>query len=409
MDYDVIVVGAGPGGVTAARAASLRGLRTLILEEHQEIGRPTHCTGKLTHHAFEEFALPPGIVVNAVSAAILYGPKGGKAFLRRRAVDSYIVDRDRFDQKLAETALEAGADLMTGARALGVRLVNDGMEVSGERNGRPFAIRGRIVVDAEGASPNLPLSLGYRLERRWVLGLQYQVEGATVESEDAPELYFGKDFAPGFFAWIMPLGGQRARVGLCVDPTYTAHKPVYYLERFIHEHPIARKKLKGIRVEHKLAGRIPILGARRPSFFPGMLLVGDAAAQVKATSGGGIYFAMVAGELAASAAARYVKGDRGALRDYERSWRRRFGREIWFTSLVRSILNQLSDEEIDAAIDLLSREEGLREALEVFGDTAYQSRVLVPVLLHSLRIGLRDRSLAWILSRFLLGFVRVWL
>jgi len=380
-----------------------------MLEEHHEVGRPTHCTGKLTHHAFEEFDLPPGIVVNAVRAAVLHGPKGARVLLRRHTVDSYIVDRDRFDQKLAEAALETGVELITGARARQVRRVNGLMEVSGERNGRPFSARGRVVIDAEGASPILPGTLGHHLVRRWVLGLQYQVEGTAVESEDAPELYFGRDLAPGFFAWIMPLGGRRARVGLCVDPAYTSQKPAFYLERFIREHPIASKKLKGIHIEHKLAGRIPLLGTRHPSFFPGMLLVGDAAAQVKATSGGGIYFAMVAGELAAGAAARYVRGERGALCDYERGWRRRFGREIWFTTLVRRILNHLSDEEIDAAIALLSREEGLRKAVEEFGDTAYQSRILAPVLLHSLRAGFRNRSLVWALSRFFLGFVRAWL
>ncbi|MCL6441430.1 MAG: NAD(P)/FAD-dependent oxidoreductase, partial [Thermoleophilum sp.] len=130
----------------------------------------------------------------------------------------------------------------------------------------------------------------------------------------------GEAFAPGFFAWIMPSGSGRGRLGLAVDPRATRRPPLYYLERLAADHPVASRRVAGARVVRKLAGRIPILGLRRPTWTEGMLVIGDAAGQVKATSGGGIYFAMLAGELAADAAGRYLGGGPGALRAYEAAW-----------------------------------------------------------------------------------------
>ncbi|MBI4277776.1 MAG: NAD(P)/FAD-dependent oxidoreductase [Armatimonadetes bacterium] len=387
MECDVLVVGAGPGGGMAALTAARLGLRTILLEEHAEVGCPAHCTGKLSDHAFREFTLPRALAINEVSAAVLHGPLGAEARIRRRTVDSYIVDRDAFDQWLAGEAQKAGAEVLLGARAR--RAARDGgwIQVTGGRGDRALSVRTRAIIDAEGARPVLPQTLGLHPSRVWVHGLQYQVTGAAVESEDAPELYFGHRVAPGFFAWIMPLGGSRARVGLCIDPRMTHEAPVAYLDRFMREHPAAAPKLRRAKVERRLAGRIPILGAKGPSYAPGLFLVGDAAGQVKATSGGGIYFAMIAGALAAQAAAAAVGGDAGAYARYEQRWRRRFGRELWFTAFARRALNRLADPEMDLLLRIIGHDAGVRRAIEEFGDTAYQSRLLTPLLRQITRAG----------------------
>jgi flavin-dependent dehydrogenase len=121
---------------------------------------------------------------------------------------------------------------------------------------------------------------------------------------------------------------------------------------------------------------------------------------VKATSGGGIYFSMLAGELAGHAAGRYlgaaarsVGGD-NALARYEREWWAAFGREVRFTTVVRHTLNRLSDRHINAVIRAIATDEGLRRAVEEHGDTQYQSRLLRPVLAAALRAGARDLRLA---------------
>ncbi|MDR7423208.1 MAG: NAD(P)/FAD-dependent oxidoreductase [Armatimonadota bacterium] len=394
MTPDVLVVGAGPGGATAAAACARLGLRTLLLEEHPEVGTPTHCTGKLSVHAFARFGLPVALAQASLRAAALYAPDGTRAHVRRAALDSYVVDRHPFDRFLADRAAAAGAEVLTGARARSVAREGGRLRVEVDRRGGRLVVVTPLVIDAEGASPVLPAQLGVAPRRTLVHGLQYEMDGVRLEADDAPELYFGRDVAPGFFAWIMPTGPGRGRLGLAVDPRLTRRPPLYFLERLAAGHPVASRRVAGARVVRKLAGRIPILGLRRPTWTEGMLVVGDAAGQVKATSGGGIYFAMLAGELSAAAAARYLGGDPGALRAYESAWQAAFGREVRFTTIARQALNRLSDRHVSAIIRALATDADVRRAVEEYGDTQYQSRLLRPVLAAALRAGARDLTLA---------------
>lgn len=397
MTPDVVVVGAGPAGSTAARTAAALGLRTVLLEEHPEVGSPTHCTGKLSVHAFERFGLPDALIQSALRAAALYAPDGTVVRVRRAAVDSYVVDRDPFDRYLAGRAAEAGAELITGARARTV--VRDGgrLRIEVERRGSRLAITAPLVIDAEGASPVLPPQLGVAPRRRLVHGLQYELERVVLDDIEAPDLYFGRDVAPGFFAWMMPTGPGKGRLGLAVDPRQTDRPPLSFLERLMAGHPAVAPRTRQARVVRKLAGRIPILGPRRPTWTDGMLIVGDAAGHVKATSGGGIYFSMLGGEIAGRIAARYLGAAaprERVLAGYEREWQDAFGREVHFTTVVRQALNRLSDRHISAIIRALATDEGLRRAVEEHGDTQYQSRLLRPVLAASVRAAARDLSLA---------------
>lgn len=414
MNCDVLIVGAGPAGSTAARTCASLGLRTVLLEEHPEVGCPAHCTGKLSVHAFERFALPASLVQTALRAAALYAPNGTVVRVRRPDVDSYVVDRDPFDRYLAERAAAAGADLITGARARAVSRAAGAasLRVEVERREGRVEIAAPLVIDAEGAAPVLPPQLGIRPRRTLVHGLQYEVEGVALDDEDAPDLYFGRDIAPGFFAWLMPIGSGRGRLGLAVDPRFTDRPPLYFLERLMTTHPAVAPRIRHARVVRKLAGRIPILGLRRPTVTDGMLVVGDAAGQVKATSGGGIYFSMLAGELAGQAAARYLGGGadaEGALAQYERAWTEAFGREVRFTTIVRQVLNRLADRHTNAVIRALATDGGLRRAVEEHGDTQYQSRLFRPVLAAAVRAGVRDFRLApTVIAALGAGMLSLW-
>src|SRR5438552_18792273 len=108
----------------------------------------------------------------------------------------------------------------------------------------------------------------------------------------------------------MPFGDRRARVGLCVDPHLAGRAPLHYLDSLLRGHHVVSRRLRRARIERKMAGSIPVLASRRSTGREGMLLVGDAAGHVKATSGGGIYFSLIAARLAAEAAAPAVGGDR---------------------------------------------------------------------------------------------------
>jgi digeranylgeranylglycerophospholipid reductase len=391
-EFDVIVVGAGPAGSEAARASANAGLRTLLVEEHSTVGSPSHCTGKLSHHAFREFDLPVALAQNAVSAAVFHSPGGASVHVRRATVDSYVVDRVAFDRWLVTRAGDAGARVVTGVRVTQAQREDGVMVVRGQRRApraETFDARCRVIIDAEGASPRLPGTLGLRLLRRYALGLQYEMRDVGGLMPDTPETFFGSGIAPGFFAWLMPLGGHRARVGLCVDPRKTTRPPVWYLERLLATHPALRDRVAGASVERKVAGRIPLLTTPSRTGADGMIVVGDAAGQVKATSGGGIYFAMLAGRIAGEVAGRYVAGDRTAVAVYERRWRRRFGREVAFTAFGRHAINRLSDGELDLVLRVIAESPRLRASIERAGDTQFQSHLFLPLLRGLASVGLR--------------------
>ncbi len=403
MFCDVLVVGAGPAGSTAARTCAARGLRTVLLEEHAQVGRPVHCAGKLSAHAFARFGLPASLAQNALRGVSLHAPDGTAARVRRASADSYMVDRAALDRLLAEQAAAMGAEVITGARArtvsrvslrAGGRPLSRGLRVEVDREGARLEITAALVIDAEGASPVLPAQLGLAPLPGFVHALQYDLEGVAIEQEDAPELYFGWDVAPGFFGWLVPTGQDRARLGVAVDPRWASRPAVHYLEALRTAHPAASTRVRNARIVRRFGGRIPVRGRRGPTYTDGMLVAGDAAGHVKATSGGGVYFAMQAGEIAGGAAAAYLGGARGALAGYERSWRAAFGRELLFTRLVRRALNRLTDRHVSALIRALVSDEDLRRAVEEHGDTQYQSRLLRPVMVCGLRSALRGLHLA---------------
>jgi geranylgeranyl reductase family protein len=410
--YDVIVVGAGPAGSEAARAAATAGLRTLLVEEHPAVGIPNHCTGKLSVHAFSEFDLPDTLVLNSVSAAIFHSPGGVSVHLRRSTIDSHVVDRIQFDRWLVDRAANAGAEVLTGVRIAAAVRDNGTMVVRGERTAsgsragrgaREFLARCRFIIDAEGAAPRLPKALGIPLPRRQAVGLQYQMRGVGGITPDTPEIFFGDGVAPGFFAWLMPLGGSRVRVGLCVDPRKTERAPVWYLERLLATHPALQARAGGAVVEYKIGGRIPLAAGGAPVSTHGFIVAGDAAGQVKATSGGGIYYAMIAGRIAGQAAAGYMAGDSRAAAAYESRWRERFGREVSFTAFGRRAINRLSDRELDIVLGMIAASPRIRSGVEAAGDTQFQSRVFLPLLRGLATAAVRQPLLLPVVGKALLA------
>jgi len=393
--YDVAVVGSGPAGSMAAYTAAREGLETLLVEEHKEVGRPLHCTGKLTVHAFRDFDLPRESILNSVRSAVLYSPSNIQLYIRRKEVDSYIIDRALFDRKLAERAVSAGAELVSETRVSDVYRSVDGLlNLKSKVNGEARELRSRLVIDAEGAKPLLLEKLGLAVTKKPLVGLQYEMSNVDFCSPDCVEVYFGRHVAPGFFAWIVPVGEAQARVGLCVKTDSRGTSLHEYLRRFVKHHPVASRKLKGGRIKQVFGGRNPT-GVIGRSFADGLLVVGDAAGHVKPTSGGGVYFALKAGEAAGKIAVESTTTDRfdqGFLRRYQGAWRKLIGDELRFTSLARKTLNRLSDKELDRMFQLIAEQEDAVGTIEAYGDTAYQSRLFKPMIAKLTRMSMRKAS-----------------
>ncbi|MBC7105443.1 MAG: geranylgeranyl reductase family protein, partial [Firmicutes bacterium] len=212
MDYDVVVVGAGPAGCTTARLVAQAGYRVLVLEEHPAAGEPVRCAGLVSPRTLEVAGLDGEVVLATVTGARIHGPLGAVLSVEGNRAYALAVDRAEFDRRLAAAAAAAGAELAFSARVTGLERVGGGVRVRWRRGRRKAEVAARLVVGADG--PN-------SLVARWC-GLPpppaaVRLWAAEVElphaREGTVELFLGRAVAPGWFGWLIPVGPSLARVG----------------------------------------------------------------------------------------------------------------------------------------------------------------------------------------------------
>jgi geranylgeranyl reductase family protein len=370
--YDVAVIGAGPAGSMAARYAAKAGARTVLLEEHAAIGWPVECAGLLGVGAMAESELAGGsFIMRGMSGAAVFSPGGSRLHFKARSCKAWVVDRRLFDRALARDALREGAEL---------RLCSAVRKMRREDKKRILTLAGgeeveaRIVISAEGVRARLARQAGILPPRITLSGAQVEVPFA-LEDPESVELHLGP--APGLFAWVIPTGEETARIGLCARERGCEH-----LRAFLKTERI-RKRILGSATTLNVGG-LP-LGSPAATAVAGLLAVGDAAAQVKPTSGGGIYPGLVAAKIAGGvAAAAAFEGDSSAERlcEYDRLWRAKLGRELAIGMRVNRMLNRMSDAELDEAVGYLARKPRLIKAIEEHGDIDRPSRLMARMLRH---------------------------
>lgn len=398
--YDLAVVGAGPAGSMAAYRAAKLGLKVLLLEEHGQAGSPPHCAGKLNVKAFQEFSLPSQCVLNKVKGALFHSPGGLEIRVSKPNPESYIIDRELFDRRLAEKALNAGVEARFKCKVKHVKPHTSG---SLTIKGSGLEAEASFLILAEGGVRRLSTSLGCG-ELPVLKGIQAEMKGVNFQGEDFVEVFFGWRFFPGFFGWIIPMGDGRAKVGLCVRRGLAEASPRAYLEKALKEHPTIKERVRRAKIRRVYGGLIPIEGPVRKMWHPsGILIVGDAAGHIKSTTGGGIFFGLKAGWLAGEAAARFgASSSVKTLAHYERECLKSFGRELEFTRKVRWFLDSLNDKEMDGLFRFLSSNIEALKTIEKHGDTAYQSKLWKPLARASLKQMLRKPENLKFVGRLLL-------
>jgi geranylgeranyl reductase family protein len=366
--YDVIVVGAGPAGATAAYSAARHGAKVLLLEEHTQIGRPIQCTGLLSLRGWRLARVPESLVVREITGVRVHSPDGSVYELGGDRVRAYVIDRDRFDQHLVERAARAGVTVQVGTRAVALGEYQEGARtlITRTPGGAQQPLKASVIIGADGPHSLLAQHAGLPRPQKMLLGLQALIEHHAQRS-DFVEVFFGRRFAADGFAWSVPAAEGTARVGLLTE-RFREAKPCF--ERLRAEHHSSGRILS------YQSGMIPIGPARR-TVADGFLIVGDAAGQAKPTSGGGIYTGMLCGRIAGEVAARCALVGKTAarfLREYERRWRAKLDRELSLGMRAHHILTQLDDAAIAAGLKLLALPQ-LRKLIERFGDIDYPSKI----------------------------------
>ncbi|HTN42810.1 MAG TPA: NAD(P)/FAD-dependent oxidoreductase [Nitrospiria bacterium] len=348
---DVVIVGAGPAGSAMARSLAEEGLDVLLFEEHAEAGDGVICTGVIGREAFERFDLPNGAILGRIDRVRFHSPSGKTVDYRAGSPLAMIVCRKKFDSALARRAVEAGAELRTGSRVRNIAVGTEGVRVEWLRDGEPHELRARLCVLATGFGSGLIRRCGFPGPRHRVQAAQ-----AVIPFRDRKEagIYLGARFAPRGFGWSVPIGGGLARIGVVTD-----RLAAQYLRRILRRTEVRSLRTAdtggAVRIQ---ACPIPV-GTLDETVADRLMVVGEAAGQVKTTTQGGIYYGLLCAETAARAAVgAFRAGDlsRAALSPYDRSWRARLGAELRLGLLLREFYSGLSDRQVDRLFDLAGLE-----------------------------------------------------
>lgn len=376
-EADLIVIGAGPSGLIAAREASLRKAEVLVLEEHEEVGLPCHCAGLLSIKGLSEIDVSSNekYVQNRFRGARFFSPSNLSFTVERKETVACVVDRYLLDNFLAEQALKNGAFIRLNSRVKEVRYRGGFWILS--VNGRK-QLKARLLIDAEGALPKVLGMTGLKTldAKNFLRGLQTEISGVDVDP-DFVEIFLDNKLAPGFFAWVIPLNDESARVGLACG----GFNPRNLLFKFVRKRfgEIGGEKLKYLNFR---SGLVITCGPIKRAYSDGLLVVGDSAGQVKPITGGGVIFGGICAKIAGKVASEAIENSRvekDFLRKYEEEWRAKLGGELRTALLARRILNRLSDKHIDKIFSLIIREE-IDKALSIDGDMDFQGATISRVV-----------------------------
>lgn len=366
--FDVIVIGAGPAGGYLAGKVAAAGYEVALVEEHREIGEPIQCGGLVTPRVFE-YVDCKETIIGSVHGAELYSPSGRKLVIDGHQTQAVVVQRAMFDRAIATDAVRKGAHTLLGAQAQAARREDGGIEVIIDQDGEPHKLHGKILVGCDGVRSNVAKWFNILRPKKILPGFEVELTGVRGDP-GLVTLFLGNDFAPGFFGWIIP-SGDTARVGLCVGEG----NAFAYLERML-QRPEVRQYTKGAQPILYIAGGIP-LGFPRRTYADNVMVVGDAACQAKATSGGGIFTALMCSDFAAQTAIQALEArDYSAriLHRYHKAWTKSIGKELRKDLAIHESFSKLTDEQFEELFDIFDNPQML-DLIEKKGDIDFPSRV----------------------------------
>jgi geranylgeranyl reductase family protein len=320
--FDVVVVGGGPIGLYTAKLCEDMGYRVVVLEEDREIGKPLKCSGLISRNIEKFF---PDIrdwkvIENEVDLAVLHSKRSELVLRKRKA--AYIINRTEFDRKISELVK---SEIRLNCKAERVVTKNDHVEVQ-TKGGK---LRGEMVIGCDGPDSTVGKGFG---KKEMVKGLVGIVRGK--DCSNRVDLYFDKKLLRDGFFWKIPRG-ETTEYGV-----WGEHVKFRDLERFF-----------GLKGYERFAGLIPVKPVKR-THSRRVLLVGSSAGQVKPWSGGGVIYGLTCAKIASSViekAFRFNDFSEGILKEYEREWKRRIGKQIGFGLLFRKFLKSSTDLQLDIA------------------------------------------------------------
>lgn len=318
--YDVIVIGGGPAGSRTAEIVARENYKVLVVEEHTDIGKPTQCTGFVSPKIGY---IPEEIVLNRIKKARFIA---GNSHFEINSKETFaVMDREKFDKFKYQEAVKAGVEFKLGTRFLDFKdrkvLTSNG------------TFETKLLIGADGPYSSVAKKFGLKPPENQLFLVQVRAKGNFDPS--VAELWFGSHIAPGSFGWVVPENENIARVGLMTK---------------VHPHYLFENFLKNRVGETELSNRIGDViryGLIEKSVADRVLLVGDAAAQVKPFSAGGLLYGQIGAEFAAKAVVKALKtndfSERFLMENYDKKWKKQLGKSIQRGLMIKKIFEKFQD------------------------------------------------------------------
>jgi len=386
-NYDVAVVGAGPVGSTFARHIAEKGFEVAILEKKREIGVPLQCAGLLGKKIKKVNILPDEFIINPVNGAFLHSPEDTVLSVSKEKPEAYVVDRIGYDKFLAQLAIDSGAELFLNHRVETVDSVNGVITLKNNENTK---ISADVVVGADGHSSIVSEAFNPHVES--FQAAQYLIDvGEKRFQKDYVHLYVDSRVSPGFL-WAIPLSESTARVGLFSDVNY--HQSTVILNELLAK----RSELKGATILKKYYGVIPKYNSQKQLVKDKVILLGDAASQVKPTTGGGLIMGFSCAEIASQSVTNALENENTEmLMNYYKDYQNQFKNELKVQLMVHRIFKSLTDADLEYMFMKL-KQVGAEEIISQYGDMDSQSPLVKEMFKRGILFSILPKMLSWRIS-----------
>ena len=416
FDYDVAIVGAGPIGSTLAYELAKSNIKVCLIEKKKVIGLPLQCAGIINKRVFDFNQIPYGLILNKAKGAHLH-TRNHSLTVSKEEEQALIIDRVAYDQFLYNRAIEEGVDSYLSSKVFSIDDV-DG-KVRFQSDSHEKAIRSKIIVGADGPLSFVSSAIGNDFD--YYCASQFLVKVDNISEMSSVDLYAYEDLFPGFI-WQIPVYKNIFRIGLFSNHDYKKQRQI--LEEFLKND----FKYDDYEVIEKYKGKIPIYNRDKKLYKNRVLLVGDAASQVKPTTGGGLLIGFEAVQMAKKTIINALNSDsfdalnskcidglnfkgfddddrkilQNALKDYQKDFEERFLKEFSYQLKVQKTFCTLSDYDLDYFF-LRLKEEGADELISEYGDMDNQSILVKEFLKRGLILSLlpkihkKELAKIWIL------------
>lgn len=392
--YDVIIIGAGPGGNIAAIRLASMGHKVVLLDWRKVVGDKL-CTGIVGKECVEKFPPNETHIHQEAKCATVVSPAGKRYQVTKEQTQAYIIDRVAYVDSFAKRAIGAGATYHLGYKVTNIDVSTSGVIVTASSASKNYFYKAKMVIIASGfASPLLKMvGLHKGLNQEYLLGEQAEV---SVNGLENTEVYLGNKISPGSFGWLVPISDSKALVGLI-----SRHKLNGHIKRFLDELRLERKVDEVIKPPKRWG--IPLTPLSK-TYGNRVIAIGDSAGLAKPTTGGGIYYALRTGEMAAEVIGQALELDNFTetqLKIYQSKWKQVFGRELLIGYSGRVMYETLKDSEIEKILNVISSS-GLQQELMDSSDFSFDwhAKIILKALRHRY-LGSYIKSFSPILARMI--------